>query len=101
MDERRIVYAPRAQRDLRRVEGRFAHQILDDHGILARPPWPAGKVKKLRGCGYWEIKTGDFRSIFWARGRDVVILRVVNRRDLEGAIDRIDFRALLSWLREI
>ena len=81
------------------MESRFAHQVLDDLEILRTPPWPPGKVKKLRGSDFWEIKTGNFRTLFWPQGRDVVLLRVVNRRDLEKAITRIDFRALLHWLR--
>jgi len=99
VDRRRLVYSPRAQRDLLGLQKRFARQVLEDLVILKAPPWPPGKVKKLRGSDFWEIKTGDFRTIFWPSGRDVVILRVVNRRDLEKAIGRIDVRALVGWLR--
>ena len=92
MDKLELVYAPRAQRDLEGLEKRNALQILEDLELLENPPWPPGKVKKLRGQDYWEIKTGDFRTIFWPKGKKVVVLRVVNRRDLLSAIDRIDFR---------
>jgi mRNA-degrading endonuclease RelE of RelBE toxin-antitoxin system len=95
-----LVYAPRAQRDLEGLERRNALQILEDLELLESPPWPPGKVKKLRGQEFWEIKTGDFRTIFWPQGKKVVILRVVNRRDLEGAIDRIEVRALVRWVQE-
>ena len=57
-------------------------------------------MKQLRGQDFWEIKTGDFRTIFWPQRKKVVILRVVNRRDLDAPIDRIDIRALLRWMRE-
>ena len=100
MDKRKIVYAPRAQRDLLKLSNQQALQILDDLEILETPPWPPGKVKKLRGQDYWEIKTGDFRTIFWPHGKTVVILRVINRRDLFKTIERIDIRALKKWLRE-
>ena len=99
MDRRRLVYAPRAQRDLLELEERDASRILEDVEHLQEPPWPPGKVKRLRGCDYWEVKSGDFRTIFWPNGKDVVLLRVVNRRDLEAAVRRIDVRALLAWLR--
>jgi mRNA-degrading endonuclease RelE of RelBE toxin-antitoxin system len=95
-----LVYAPRAQRDLQELEKRYALQILADLELLESPPWPPGKVKKLRGQEFWEIKTGDFRTLFWPHGKKVVILRVVNRRDLEGAIDRIDVRTLVRWFQE-
>ena len=100
MDSRELLYAPKAQRDLRRLEKRYALQILEDLELLETPPWPPGKVKKLRGQDFWEIKTGDFRTIFWPQGKKVVILRVVNRRDLDAAINRIDIRALIRWMRE-
>ncbi len=100
MDRRVLVYAPRAQRDIGDLQKADALRVLDDLEILQTPPWPAGKVKKLRGHDFWEIKTGDFRTLFWPHGAMVVILRVVNRRDLEGAIGRIDVRTLLRWLRE-
>ena len=100
MDRPTLVYAPRAQRDLLSLEQRYARQILEDLTLLETPPWPPGKVKQLRGHDYWEIKTGDFRTLFWPQGKNVVILRVVNRRDLAKAIHRIDARALIRWLRE-
>ena len=100
MDKRKIVYAPRAQRDLLKLSNQQALQILDDLEILETPPWPPGKVKKLRGQDYWEIKTKDFRTIFWPRGKTVVILRIINRRDLAKAMERIDVHALKKWLRE-
>jgi len=100
VDKRKIIYAPKAQRDILKLEKRFAAQILEDLEILQTPPWPPGKVKKLRGQDFWEIKTGSFRTIFWPRGKKVIILRIVNRRDLENSIDRIDARTIIQWLRE-
>ncbi len=100
MDRRDLVYAPRAQRDLLTLPKRNVRQILEDLPLLQKPPWPPGKVKKLRGHDLWEIKTGDYRTIFWPQGRKVVILRVVNRQDLERTLGRIDVRALVQWLRE-
>jgi mRNA-degrading endonuclease RelE of RelBE toxin-antitoxin system len=98
VDERALVYAPRAQRDLVRLPKRDALRVLEDLGILRTPPWPPGKVKRLRGTDFWEIKTGDDRTIFWPQGEKVVLLRVVNRRDLERTLGRIDVRALVAWL---
>jgi mRNA-degrading endonuclease RelE of RelBE toxin-antitoxin system len=98
--DERLVYAPRAQRDLLALPKRNARQVLEDLEMLRTPPWPQGQVKKLRGYEFWEIKTGDFRTIFWPRGNKVVLLRVVNRRDLEKTLGRVDVRALVEWLRQ-
>lgn len=100
MDERTLVYAPRAQRDLETLPKRDALRVLEDLELLTTPPWPPRKVKPLRGHPYWEIKTGDFRTIFWPVGRRVVILRVVNRRDLIRTLGTLDPRVLARWLVE-
>ena len=100
MDEYELVYAPRAQRDLPALPKRHARQILNDLELLTTSPWPPGKVKKLRGHELWEIKTGDYRTILWPIKKKVVILRIVNRRDLERTLGRIDVRSLVEWLRQ-
>lgn len=100
MDERALVYGPRAERDLLAIPARDALRVLEDLKLLRTPVWPPRKVKKLHGTDFWEVKTGDYRTIFWPQRSRVVILRVVNRRDLEWALDRIDLRALVEWLRQ-
>ena len=100
MDRRTLVYAPRAQRDLLALPARHARQILSDLELLQAPPWPPGKVRKLHGVDFWEVKTGDCRSIFWPRGKQVIVVRVVLRRDLIRTLDRVDLAALIAWLRD-
>lgn len=53
---------------------------------------------RLQGRDFREVRTGDFRSIFWPHGKRVAILRIVNRRDLAGAVGRLDLRALKDFL---
>ena len=77
-----------------------AIRIADDLGILETPPWPRGKVKKLRGTDYWEIKTGSYRSIFFQERKKVVVLRIINRRDLFRSVKHIDIEAITRWLKE-
>jgi mRNA-degrading endonuclease RelE of RelBE toxin-antitoxin system len=100
VDRRSLVYAPRAQRDLLALPARHARQILADLELLQSPPWPPGKVRKLYGVDFWEVKTGDYRSIVWPRGKQVIIVRVVLRRDLIRTLDRVDLATLITWLRE-
>ena len=98
-----LIYSPRAQRDFKKLPVKQAHQILDDLGKLVKPQkdWPVGQIKRLKGHPYWEIKTGDFRSIFILQGTKVVVLRVVNRRELEREVKRIDWRWFSEWLQKI
>ncbi len=96
-----LVYAPRAQRDLLDLPLKIVHQILDDHDLLKARPWPSTKVTRLRGYPYWEMKTGDYRSLFVVEATTVVLLRIVNRRDLEKAIRRIDLKAIALWFKDM
>ena len=100
MREFELLYAPRAEQDLATLETRFANQILDDLELLTSWPWPAGKVKRLRGCPYSEIKTGDYRTVLRQDGDNVVIVRVVNRKDLDRAVRKINTEAVSRWLDE-
>ena len=98
--ERQVLFFPRAARDLEELEEKYARQILEDIELLRFPPWPPAKAKKLHGTDLWELKTGDFRTLFLPRRNQVIIVRVVNRRDLLKAIKRIAVHVILSWLRE-
>ena len=99
MDRRRVILTPRARRELFGLEDRLARQVADDLGLLETPPWRPGKVKKLHGHRFWEMKSGDFRAIFVSRGEDVIVARIVNRRDLRKTIGAIDLGALMRWAR--
>ena len=100
MDKRKVVLAPKARRDLFKLPERDAELITDDLKLLETPPWPPGKVKKLRGVDYWEIRTGNYRSLFLQKGKTVVVLRIINRRDLLRTVKHIDVNAVLRWLQE-
>lgn len=99
MDRRSVILAPKAQRDLSNLPERDAELVIQDLELLETPPWQRGKVKKLRGLDYWEIKTGDYRSIFLPEGKKVVVLRIINRRDLFRTLKHIDITAVIRWLR--
>lgn len=90
-----LIYAPRAERDLMGLPRRIAAQILDDLERLLTEPWPQNQIKKLKGVPFWEMKSGDYRSLFLREGRQVIILRIVNRKDLERTIRRMDVRNLV------
>lgn len=89
-----LIYAPRAERDLLGFPHQIAAQILDDLERLLSEPWPHDQIKKLKGVPLWEMKTGDYRSLFFREGRQLIILRIVNRKDLERTIRRLDIRHL-------
>ncbi len=95
-----LVYAPRSQHDLLEFPRQIAEQIISDHDLLKVRPWPSTKVKKIKGHPYWELKTGDYRSLFVFESNTAVFLRIINRKNLEKAIRRIDLKFLKLWLRD-
>jgi mRNA-degrading endonuclease RelE of RelBE toxin-antitoxin system len=95
-----ILFFPKAIRDLEKLDQKYARHILTDLELLRGSPWPPGKIKKLRGTLLWEAKTGDYRSLLLLEGEKAKVTRVVNRRDLVAAVDRLGVAYVLKWLRE-
>ncbi|MBI4564747.1 MAG: type II toxin-antitoxin system RelE/ParE family toxin [Planctomycetes bacterium] len=94
-----ILLFPKAVRDLEKLDQKYTRQVLEDVELLRNDPWPAGKIKKRRGTPLWEIKTGDYRSLFLLEPKRAVIARGVNRKTLEAAVKSFDIRYVLDWLR--
>lgn len=100
MDSPKLIYAPRAVKDLERMETKYGNQVLDDLELLESGQCPKGKIKKLRGVDFMELKTGDYRSIYRKENRYFVVVRVVNRRDLDRVVGNIDPIAFKAWLKQ-
>jgi mRNA interferase RelE/StbE len=80
-----VELSPRALRDLKDLEKAAAGKILNDLKILQTRPWPGPpKVKKLEGHkDLYRIRTGDYRFLFEPTEKGVVVLRVLDRKELE------------------
>ena len=90
MAEQIIELSPRALRDLRKFPPAAARKILDEIEVLAETPWPGPpKVKKLRGHELYRLRTGSYRSIFETTQGKVVVLRIVDRKDLERILETL------------
>ena len=99
VDNPTLIYAPRAAQDLEKTENKFAHQVLDDLEMLGAGKCPAGKIKKLHGIDFMELKTGDHRTIYRKTGSLIVVVRVANRRELDRAVGSIDPISFRYWLK--
>jgi mRNA-degrading endonuclease RelE of RelBE toxin-antitoxin system len=80
-----VELSPRALRDLKALESAAAEEILDDLKVLQTRPWPGPpKVKKIEGYkALYRLRTRDYRSLFEPTEKGVVVLRVLDRKELE------------------
>ncbi len=85
-----LELTPRAFRDLKSLEKETARRILEDLTIIrTRPrPWPGPpKVKKLEGRrDLFRLRIGDYRVIFEPTGTGVLVLRIMDRKELERTL---------------
>lgn len=79
---RRVVLAPAAQRQLRRLPPGDAARLRGPILALAIDPRPPGAAK-LEGTEFWRLRLGDLRIVYVIedRERTVVVLRVARRSE--------------------
>jgi mRNA-degrading endonuclease RelE of RelBE toxin-antitoxin system len=82
-----------AQRDLDDIPATERDAVVEELRLLEKDPLPAGKnLKKLRGPkrSVWRLRHGNYRILYHVEGGQVMVVRVVNRRDLERAAERLE-----------
>lgn len=82
-----------AQRDLDDIDKTKRDLILRELRALEKDPLPNGKnLKKLRSPkrSVWRLRHGDYRIIYRVENQQVIVVRVVNRRDLDRATEQLD-----------
>jgi mRNA interferase RelE/StbE len=79
---RRVVIAPAAQRQLRRLPPGDAARLRGPILALAIDPNAPGATK-LAGTDFWRLRVGDLRVVYLidSESRDVVVLRVARRSE--------------------
>jgi mRNA interferase RelE/StbE len=85
----RVVLAPAAQRQLRRLPPGEAARLRGPILALAIEHRPPG-VAKLAETDFWRLRVGDLRAIYLVgeEVREVVVLKVARRS--ESAYRRVD-----------
>jgi mRNA interferase RelE/StbE len=77
-----VTYAPKAAKELSRIEKALASRIADAVDRLASEPFPAG-CRKLTGYdALWRIRIQDYRVVYTVDDGEllVIALRVAHRR---------------------
>ena len=84
---RRVVLAPAAQRQLRRLPPGDAARLRGPILALGLEPKPPGAAK-LAGTDFWRLRVGDLRIVYALDGSSVIVLKVARRS--ESTYRRID-----------
>jgi len=75
-----IEFKPRAMKDLKAIDRRDAHRIVEK--IKAMRDDLAGDVKHLtNSTPLYRLRVGDYRALFEVEGGKVVIYRIRHRKD--------------------
>jgi mRNA interferase RelE/StbE len=84
---RRVVLAPAAQRQLRRLPPGDAARLRGPILSVGIDPTPPGGAK-LAGTDFWRLRVGELRVVYAFDDADVVVLKVARRS--ESTYRRID-----------
>jgi mRNA interferase RelE/StbE len=75
-----IEFKPRALKDLKAIDRRDAHRIVEK--IKAMRDDLAGDVKHLTNTTpEYRLRVGDYRALFELEGDKVVVYRIRHRKD--------------------
>ena len=72
-------------KDMKNLDNKIRKHILSKMIKLSKSLYDFRKdVKKLKGLGkdIYRFRTGDFRIIYMLSGFEIVILRIIDRKDL-------------------
>ena len=80
-----LVTTPRFERDLEALSLIIHNRVVRALHVLETNPFgPAPRIKKLKikGDGKWRLRVGQHRVRYDIMGRDVVLYRVLDRKDV-------------------
>ena len=92
MDRFTITLSPSAVRDLDRLGDKTVQSVFLKLPILKKNPFPQGKlIKKIRGkkSVFYRLRVGQFRVFYFLEGVEVVILRVIDKKDADKFIKTV------------
>jgi mRNA interferase RelE/StbE len=87
-----IQLTKQAQSDLKSLPIRLQKQISTDIETLAINPLPQGSgTKKLKGFAFplFRLRSGDFRILYRIDGKQVTLMRIIDRKLLDRILSRL------------
>lgn len=81
----KVKISPHAFRDLKSFPKNEVAIIIEEIKLLYNQLWPRPpKIKKLKTTGFYELRSGNYRIIFYKKGhQEIEIARIVQRKELE------------------
>ena len=86
MVEFKVVFTKIAEKDINRLGPKIRLKVLQVIKGLEVSPFPRGNaIKKLKGTkiSLYRLRVGDFRAVYHIDSKKVVILFIVDRKNLE------------------
>jgi mRNA interferase RelE/StbE len=92
LDKFEIQLTSSAVDDLDSIPEISRKKMIDSIQKLSSDPFPSGpNIKKLKGFKppIYRIRSGDFRVLYRIQDKMIIILRLIDRKDLERIIKRL------------
>ena len=89
MDRFVITLSPSAVRDLDQLDDKIVRSIFRKLPILEENPFPKGKlIKRIKGKKsiFYRLRVGKQRVFYFLQEREVVILKVIGKKDADKFI---------------
>ncbi|MEA3328451.1 MAG: type II toxin-antitoxin system RelE/ParE family toxin [Candidatus Omnitrophota bacterium] len=86
LEEFKVVFTKVARKDLNGLDAEIRLNILQAAKHLKTAPFPRGSIiKKFKGIKIplYRLRAGNFRIVYHIDGKNVAVLFIVDRKDLE------------------
>lgn len=93
MDKFRLILSPKALKDLDDLSDSVCFKIANSMKVLEENPFPRGKlIKKIKGSesDFYRLKADKFRVFYMIAGSEVIILRVLSKKNAERFIRHLE-----------
>jgi len=92
VDKFTLKLSPAATRDLDQLEDKVVQAIIEKLAVLKENPFPKGKlIKKIKGkkTTFYRLRVDKYRVFYSIEGSEVVILKVVGKKDADKFIKNL------------
>ena len=90
----KIIFTNASFKDLERLDKNMRERILTELKSLSSSPLDSKRdIKKLKGVGknIYRLRVGEFRVIYFLSDIRLVVLRIIDRKDLVKIINTMKF----------